>query len=181
MAYSCLQHSSRQLSGISHLKRSSRRFLPLLLVFLFAISIQAAEMPKLVQQNGRYALMVDGKPYLILGGQINNSSAWPSTLPEVWPLLEKMHANTIEAPVYWEQIEPKPGAFDFSVVDMLVNQTRQHSMHLVILWFGTWKNGKMHYVPDWVKTDPEHYPRMIDARGLPVDVLSPNAPANLEG
>ena len=140
----------------------------------------AAEMPKLVQQDGRYALMVDGKPYLILGGQINNSSAWSAVLPEVWPLLEKMHANTIEAPVYWEQLEPKPGEFDFSIVDTLVSQTRQHNMHLVVLWFGTWKNGKMHYVPEWVKTDSAHYPRMIGARGEPIDVLSPNAPANLE-
>ncbi|HYK35348.1 DUF5597 domain-containing protein [Alloacidobacterium sp.] len=140
----------------------------------------AAEMPKLVQEDGRYALIVDGKPYLILGGQINNSSAWPAVLPEVWPLLEKMHANTVEAPVYWEQLEPKPGQFDFSIVDTLVNQARQHNMHLVILWFGTWKNGRMHYVPEWVKTDTAHYPRMIDARGEPIDVLSPNAPSNLE-
>lgn len=136
--------------------------------------------PRIVQQNGRYALMVDGAPYLVLGGQINNSSSWPSTMPDVWPVIEGMHANTVEAPVYWEQLEPQRGQFDFSTVDMLVNQSRAHHMHLVLLWFGTWKNGEMHYVPEWVKTDSAQYPRMIDARGEPIQVLSANQPANLE-
>lgn len=108
--------------------------------------------PRIVEQNGHYALMVDGQPYLILGGQINNSSSWPATMPDVWPTIEGMHANTVEAPVYWEQLEPQPGQFDFSTVDMLVNQSRQHHVHLVLLWFGTWKNGEMHYVPEWIKT-----------------------------
>src|SRR5579875_2531663 len=140
----------------------------------------ASPMPRLVEKDGRFALLVEGKPYMVLGGQINNSSAWPATLPEVWPLLEKMHANTVEAPVYWEQMEPRPGTFDFTNVDALVMQARQHYVHLVLLWFGTWKNGKMHYVPEWMKTDIMHYPRMINERGEPIDVLSPNAPANLE-
>jgi beta-galactosidase GanA len=168
----------RLLYRLKHIPQIA--FLLLLCLLSGSSFAHAAEMPKLVEQNGRYALMVDGKPYLILGGQINNSSAWPAVLPEVWPLLEKMHANTIEAPVYWEQMEAKPGSFDFSIVDTLVTQAREHNMHLIVLWFGTWKNGRMHYAPEWVKNDTAHYPRMIDARGEPIDVLSPNAPANLE-
>src|SRR5690348_3931379 len=77
----------------------------------------AAEPPKIVQTNGRYSLLVDGKPFLVLGGQIHNSSAWPSELPQVWKSMAALHANTIEAPVYWEQFEPQPGKFDFSNVD----------------------------------------------------------------
>ena len=117
---------------------------------------------------------------MVLGGPINNSSAWPATLPEVWPLIESMHANTVEAPVYWEQMEPQPGAFDFSVVDELVNQSRAHHVRLVLLWFGTWKNGRMRYVPEWVKTDPARFPRVINERGEPLDVLSANSPTNLD-
>ena len=62
-----------------------------------------APLPKIIHQNGRHALLVDGKPYLILGAQVNNSSAWPSLLPKVWPAIAAMHANTVEMPVYWEQ------------------------------------------------------------------------------
>lgn len=145
-----------------------------------AVAAGQTAPPRLVKQNGRFALMVDGAPYLILGGQINNSSSWPGTMPDVWPVIQGMHANTVEAPVYWEQMEPRPGQFDFSTVDMLVNQSRAHHVHLVLLWFGTWKNGEMHYVPEWIKTDPAHYPRMIDERGEPIQVLSANAPANLD-
>jgi len=137
-------------------------------------------MPKLIKQDGRFAFLVDGKPFLILGAQINNSSGWPASLPEVWPAIEAMHANTVEAPVYWEQMEPSPGKFDFTNVDELVKQARDHHAYLVLLWFGTWKNGKMHYVPEWIKTDIAHFPRVIDPRGEPIDVLSPNVPANLE-
>jgi beta-galactosidase GanA len=159
---------------------SLRRSLPMGFVLFFAWSAFAAEMPKLVKQDGRYAFLVDGKPFLILGAQINNSSAWPTSLPEVWPTIEAMHVNTVEAPVYWEQLEPQPGKFDFSNVDQLVKQARDHHVYLVLLWFGTWKNGKMHYVPAWVKTDPTRFPRVIDSHGEPIDVLSANAPANLE-
>ena len=64
----------------------------------------AADTPRLQQKDGRFALVVDGKPFLVLGAQINNSSAWPASLPSVWPALEAMHVNTVEAPVYWEQM-----------------------------------------------------------------------------
>ena len=160
------------------------RWLRLLLVTLALTWVEmaagAAEMPRLIQKDGRYAFLVDGQPFLILGAQINNSSAWPATLPQVWPALEAIHANTVEAPVYWEEMEPQRGKFDFSVVDDLVREARQHHVYLVLLWFGTWKNGKMHYVPEWVKTDTAHFPRMMDPDGEPIDVLSPNAAANLE-
>ena len=136
-------------------------------------------MPRVAKQDDRYALMVDGRPFLILGAQINNSSSWPSTLPQVWPAIEAIHANTVEAPVYWEQLEPRPGQFDFANVDQLVRQARAHHVYLVLLWFGTWKNGKMHYVPEWVKADLARFPRVIDARGRPIDVLSPHGEATL--
>ncbi|MGO4212361.1 DUF5597 domain-containing protein [Terriglobus sp. 2YAB30_2] len=141
---------------------------------------QAVPAPKVVEQDGRHALLVNGKPFLVLGAQINNSSTWPDTMPQVWPALERMHTNTIEAPIYWEQMEPAPGKFDFSSVDMLVRQSREHNMHLVILWFGTWKNGNMHYVPQWVKEDPKKYARVINRSGEPLDVLSAQSRTNLD-
>ena len=138
------------------------------------------EMPKLVEEQGRATLMVDGAPYFLLGAQVDNSSGWPERLNAVWPAAERMHLNTLEVPVYWEQMEPKRGTFDFTVVDAILAQAREHKTHLVLLWFGTWKNGKMHYVPDWVKSDTVTYPRMKSRAGVAIDVLSPNAPANVE-
>jgi len=138
-----------------------------------------ASFPAIVEQQGRATLMVDGQPYFLLGAQVDNSSGWPTRLDAVWPAAELLRLNTLEVPIYWEQLEPTHGAFDFTVVDSLLAQARAHNTHLVLLWFGTWKNGKMHYVPDWVKSDPVTYPRMLSKTGVPIDVLSPNSPANL--
>ncbi len=140
----------------------------------------APQMPRVVEKDGRWALMVDGAPYLMLDMQINNSSAWPGVLQQVWPAVERLHANTVEAPVYWEQMEPVQGKFDFSVVDALLAGARQHKVRLVLLWFGTWKNGAPHYVPEWVKRDPVKYPRVVGANGAPRDTMSPFGQATLE-
>jgi len=145
---------------------------------LAAQSPAAQEMPRVAHQDGRYALMVDGKPYLMLGAQVSNSSGWPEKLQALWPMAALMHVNTLEVPVYWEQMEPSEGKFDDSVVDNVVEQARAHHVRLILLWFATWKNGKMHYAPEWVKSDTKRFPRMITPAGLPIDVLSPNASAN---
>ncbi|HTM38830.1 MAG TPA: DUF5597 domain-containing protein [Terriglobales bacterium] len=146
---------------------------------LCAVSF-AAEAPHFAEKDGRWALLVEGQPYLILGGQVHNSSAWPSELPEVWKSLAELHANTVEAPVYWEQIEPQEGKFNWDNVDALVQGAREHNLHVVLLWFGTWKNGNMHYVPQWVKTDTKRFPRVIRADGEPIDVLSASARSTLQ-
>src|ERR1017187_6100234 len=91
-------------------------------------------VPRLVENNGRYALLVDGAPFLMLGAQSNNSSDWPATLPKVWPAIEYLHANTLEIPIYWEQFEPKQGQFDYSQIDSVLAQARAHRVHLVLLW-----------------------------------------------
>ena len=83
-------------------------------------------IPRLVQQDGRFALMVDGAPYLILGAQAHNSSDWPATLPKVWSAIEYLHANTLEIPIYWEQFEPQQGKFDYTAMDTLLAQAREH-------------------------------------------------------
>jgi hypothetical protein len=118
-------------------------------------------LPHLVTENGRHALIVDGAPFLMLGAQCHNSSAWPAMLPKVWPAIDYLHANTLEIPVYWEQFEPEPGKFDTSVVDTILKQAREHNVRLVLLWFGTWKNGSSHYLPLWMKSQPDKYPRII--------------------
>src|SRR5215831_14814271 len=160
----------------------SRHF-PLLLGLLALPAIgRAADgpLPRLVQKDGRHALLVDGAPYLILGAQVNNSSAWPAVMPQVWPAIKLIHANTVEMPVYWEQLEPQPGKFDYSAVEALVGQCRKNDVRLVLLWFGTWKNGSSHYMPLWMKQDPTRFPRLIGANGRPVDSPSPFSKETLE-
>jgi hypothetical protein len=167
----------REANTLARLRLSS------VAVLMLAAACQvclAAQAPTLVAKDGRWALLVDGQPYLMLGGQIHNSSAWASELPAVWKSLSELHANTVEAPVYWEQIEAKQGQFNWDNVDAVVKGAREHNLHVVLLWFGTWKNGNMHYAPQWVKTDPKRFPRVERADGEPIDVLSANSRSNLD-
>ncbi|MGB6487421.1 MAG: beta-galactosidase, partial [Steroidobacteraceae bacterium] len=137
-------------------------------------------MPRMVSSHGRHELLVDGKAYLILGAQVNNSSNYPAMLPQVWPALAAMHANTVVMPIAWEQIEPKEGAFDFSFLDLFLTQAREHDLHAVLLWFGTWKNSSPGYTPEWVKLDDARFPRVVNPEGRRMPSLSPLAQATLD-
>ncbi|MBO9712990.1 MAG: DUF5597 domain-containing protein [Sphingomonas sp.] len=155
-----------------------RRLLALVAALLLAAPAAAQELPRLVSANGRHALFVDGAPYLMLGIQANNSSNAVTMLPRVWPMAERLHANTLEIPVAWEQIEPVEGQFDFTYVDALLAQARQHKLRLVLLWFATWKNGNGTYAPEWVKTDTARFPRNRSLTGSH-HALSPFGKATL--
>lgn len=156
----------------------------LVLVAVFLVSSAsrgaAADLPRLVERNGKHALLVDGAPYLILGAQVNNSSAWLAALPKVWPAIEQMQANTLHVPIAWEEIEPTEGRFDFSFLDELLAQAREHRVRLVLLWFATWKNNGPNYAPQWVKLDNRRFPRVIAATGATLNSLSPHAKSTLE-
>jgi hypothetical protein len=148
----------------------------LLLILAHTSLLSASELPRVERTSaGSYRLMVDGQPYLILGAQVRNSSAWPEQLDRAWPLYKELHANTAEIPVYWEVIEPQPGKFDFASVDRILEGARRNSLRLVLLWFATWKNGEMDYAPQWVKDDTTRFPRMRDRAGDQIRVLSPIA------
>ncbi|HBK45009.1 MAG TPA: hypothetical protein DDZ67_00950 [Xanthomonadaceae bacterium] len=150
------------------------------IALLLPVLAAAEELPRFVSQDGGHALLVDGTPYTVLAAQLHNSSAWPAVLPRALDQVVALHANTVEAPVYWEQFEPEPGRYDTTNVDALVEQARRRGLRVALLWFGSWKNGQMHYVPEWIKRDEARHPRMRDADGQPVDVLSPYAAANVE-
>lgn len=139
-----------------------------------------APIPKLVSENGRHALLVDGEPFLILGAQVNNSSNYPAILDEVWPAIDLLKPNTVMVPIAWEQIEPKEGTFDFSFLDTLLAQARERELRLVLLWFATWKNNGPNYAPAWVKLDNERFPRVVTDDGKLLNSLSPLGKTTLE-
>ena len=160
------------------------RAVALLMSSLFVATVWSqtgvGTIPKIIEKDGHHALIVDGQPFLMLGGQAHNSSGWPGMLPQVWCAIKSMHANTLEVPIYWEQIEGQPGKFDFSLVDTILKQGREHKVHLVLLWFASWKNGSSHYMPEWMKREPAKYPNITGRTGQPVDSPSPHTNAAME-
>jgi beta-galactosidase GanA len=140
----------------------------------------AGPIPEFRKVGEQHQLIVDGRPFLMLGAQVHNSSGWPSELESVWKQALQMHANTLEIPIYWHDIEPQPGQYKFDTIDAIVEGARKNDLRLVLLWFATWKNGNMDYAPDWVKENPVKYPRMLDRAGDPVRVLSPHSQVNMD-
>ena len=90
----------------------------------------------------------------------------------IWPALAQRNLNTVLAVVTWELIEPQEGRFDFTSVDDCIQGARQNHLRLVILWFGSWKNGESSYQPYWVKANPQRFPWVKDRTGKTLNILS---------
>jgi beta-galactosidase GanA len=162
------------------MKITARQLVTLGFTVMVAAGAAAAPIPELVTKDGRHALLVDGAPFVMFGGQAQNSSNYPLALNKVWAAIKDANANTLEIPVAWEQIEATEGKFDFSYVDTLVAEARKNKVRLVLLWFGTWKNTGANYAPEWVKFNNARFPRMVDQEGKPIYCLSPQGEETLK-
>ena len=166
-----------------------------------AATDSASDIPHLRKQGTATQMIVDGKPFLMLAGEMaNNSATSLEYMKPVWPKLVDAKLNTVLAGVSWGQLEPVEGKFDFKVVDGVIQEARSHNLHLALLWFASWKNGLSSYPPPWVKKDFERFPRAQIAEGaapwpvltisevprvkvtgnLSVELLSPVSEANRE-
>jgi beta-galactosidase GanA len=136
-------------------------------------------IPHLKKHGTATQLIVDGQPFLVRAAELNNSSASSlAYLKPLWPRLAATHLNTVLATVSWELIEPEEGKFDFKLVDDLLQEARANDLHLVILWFGSWKNGKSTYQPLWVKNDQARFPLAASEDGKSMPILTTLSDAN---
>ena len=143
-----------------------------LMALMISISA-AAELPALKRVGDKWLLHVDGKPYMILGGHVMNSSSFDlEAMESVWDRMKAFGLNTLIAPVSWQAIEPAEGQYDFTLVDGLIKQAREHDMKLIIPWFGTWKNARSFYVPEYVISDMARFPRMQRLDGQKMEYIS---------
>ncbi|HEU5103008.1 MAG TPA: DUF5597 domain-containing protein [Roseiflexaceae bacterium] len=135
--------------------------------------------PHLRRRGTTTQLVVGGEPFLILGGELHNSSSSSiEYMHSIWERLVALNLNTVLAPVSWELIEPHEGEFDFALVDGLIHEARRYGLRLILLWFGSWKNGVSSYVPAWIKRDYARFPRAKLRSGQSAAVLSTLAEAN---
>lgn len=154
--------------------------IPILLLLAItsqALPAQEVNLPHLEKRGVTTQLIVDGKPFLMLSGELNNSSSSSlEYMKPVWPRLAGMSLNTVLTPLSWELVEPTEGRYDFALVDGLLAQAREQHLRVVFLWLASWKNGMSSYPPAWVKQDTKRFPRAIQ-KGNPVGILSTFASA----
>ncbi|MGD0840785.1 MAG: DUF5597 domain-containing protein [Candidatus Acidiferrales bacterium] len=144
-----------------------------------AAAAAAASLPHLQKNGGVTQLIVDGKPYLVLGGELRNSSSSSADyMKPIWPKLAAMHLNTVLTPVTWQQIEPEEGRFDFTVLDAILRDARSNNLRLALLWFGSWKNSGSTYTPVWVKKDSARFPLVQNSAGQSLEILSTFSDSN---
>ena len=158
-----------------------KTLLIILLLSAFGFNCLAQSQPPFLRKQGTATqLIVDGKPFLLLGGELHNSTS--SSLDYMAPVLARFaanHLNTALAAVCWDLIEPQEGKFDFSLVDGAIQAARHNNLKLALLWFGSWKNGVSTYPPIWVKTDLKRFPRAQNKEGNSLDILSTFSSNNL--
>lgn len=136
-------------------------------------SVSVSGQPKLERRANYAHIVANGKPMLIFGGELGNSSA--STLEDIqrhFSHLNRLGLNTVLAPVSWELIEPVEGHFDTSSLEHILVEARKNNLKVVLLWFGAWKNSMSCYTPEWFKRDTNRFPRARTSDGKPVEEAS---------
>ena len=151
-----------------------KHILTTLLLSLLTVGAQAQQNPRLERcGNSTARIVANGKPMLMIGGELGNSSAsTPDDVKRTFSHLHQMGLNTVLVPLSWELIEPQEGAFDMSSLDTILNEARLNELKVVLLWFGAWKNSMSCYAPEWFKRDLKRFPRAHTPEGKPVEEAS---------
>lgn len=164
-----------KMSNLKSRHEMMRYLREILLVALALFSVQAwgEARIELVKKGAATQLTVDGKPFIILGGELGNSSAsCAADIERIFPKLRRMNLNTALVPVYWDLMEPEEGVYDFTLIDKTIDEARANGLRIVPLWFGAWKNSMSCYAPMWVKTDVKRFPRAVTSEGKPLEIAS---------
>jgi len=163
------------------MKNLNRGSLMCLLFLLLAATAAAQSIAHLEKQGTTTQLIVEGQPFLVLGGELaNTASSSTEYMKPVWPRLAKMHLNTVLTGMSWAQFEPEEGKYDFALVDDLLAGAREQNLKVIFVWFGSWKNGLSSFAPAWVKADQNRFPRAQLGSGRSIEVLSTLSQENLK-
>lgn len=140
------------------------------------------ERPCIAEKGNQKVLLVDGKPFIMLAGEVHNSdSSSPAYMEQIWKIAEELGMNSLLLPVTWEMVEPVEGEFHFEVLDQLIDQAREHGMKIGLLWFGSFKNAECMYAPEWVKRDQERFHRgqIVKGKNKAGRRVSPTLPVTI--
>ena len=161
----------------------AKKYFVLLSVVLFTATTIIAQdknipdnkdIPHLRVENNTTRLIVDNKPFLMLAGELHNStSSAPKYFAEAINNAVSMNVNTLIASVAWEQFEPLEGKYDYSCVDFILKNANEHNLKVVLVWFASWKNGESSYAPIWVKKDTKRFFRIRNNSNEQISAISP--------
>ena len=137
------------------------------------VRVSVKDIPHLEKRDGMTKLIVDGRPFICLAGELSNTAssdreATKATIAR----LAQANFNTVLTVVSWDLVEPEEGKFDYSMIDYQIEAARANNVRLIFLWMASWKNGLSHFPPLWVKANQERFPRVVNAQGKTLEILS---------
>lgn len=101
------------------------------------------EVSKLVTENNKTYVSVDGKPFPFLGAQIRLDALLncdKMTINEVEIYFRKakeLGLNCVQIPISWNMVEPKENQYDYSIVNSILQFTNKYNLKMELLWFST--------------------------------------------
>lgn len=172
----------------------SHKSLKIILVFIISLlcttiveaqyptsSTSNSLIPHLERKQSLIQLIIDGKPFVLISGELHNSSSSsPQYLAEAIRNAKQMNVNSVIASISWEQFEPNENKFDFKLIDYLIQTAEKNNLKVVLIWFASWKNGESFYPPLWVKRDVNRFYRLKNKNGDNTTTISPFCEAAME-
>ena len=101
------------------------------------------EVSKLVTENNKTYVSVDGKPFPFLGAQIRLDALLncdKMTINEVENYFKKaqeLGLNCVQIPISWNMVEPKENKYDYSIVNSILQFVNKYNLKMELLWFST--------------------------------------------
>lgn len=158
-----------------------------LVIWLLLLTVGPAVgdvLPVLKHMETTTQLMIDGKPFLMLGVETTNKLLDdPSDLPhldENLAMYKAADVNTVLIPITWKSLEPVEDEYDYTMIDALIEGCRNHDLRFVVLWFGAIKNGQVGYAPRWFVDDRERFFRAQKPDGTEGFCISPFCEAAIQ-
>lgn len=101
------------------------------------------EVSRLVSNQGKVYVAVDGRPFPFLGAQIrldallNCDQLSFTQVENYFRKAQELGVNCVQIPISWNMIEPREGEYDFSVVDTVLGFVNKYDLKMELLWFST--------------------------------------------
>ena len=138
-------------------------------------------------------LMVNGKPFLMLGAQLRTDfflqldKKTPEELAPYFELAANMNILVVQVPVAWKDVEAEKDIYNTELVEKYIELCDRYQLKLEILWFGSYMCGYSveGYIPDYVINNTSTYPDLKPSAAFEGWLgkhyyLKPNTPALVE-
>jgi hypothetical protein len=139
--------------------------------------------------NGRQALIVDGKPFIVNGAHCDiwRAVRQDKKMTDFLDIYKEAGATTMGMDVLWSKIEPREDEYDFSFLDWGMRQAEARGLKLALQLYLSDVCGKSMgenegHVPAYVLSNPQRFARIYPPGPFSPGILTlcPNNPNMLE-